>query len=773
VYCPVCHADYPADWKACPKDTTHLLKSPHIGKYKIEGLLGVGGMGAVYRASNPDTKGRVAVKVMNPAVAGAESARARFQREAAAVAALRTAHVVKVFDFGAEPDGTLYLVMELMDGHTLREEIMPAPNYMDLARVQMVMEGALKGLAAAHRSGIVHRDLKPENVFVADTDDGEVPKLLDFGIARVRTRDSDLTRTGSLMGTASYMATEQIAAGVGEIGPWSDVYAMGAIMYEMLAGTAAFGGNTVTEVLQRVLKSESVPLASVRQGLPPSIYQLIERCMSSTPSQRPQDAEAMRGALANARLVPHGATVPPPFKTKVEQAAGSSVGMMATEGRDTPNPMHTPQPAYDQRQQILGSGGSGGMAQAHGMTVASNPHLPVASGGMMPGAGMTPSGMPGAQLTPSGGVAGPITGTGVGGSAIGTGPNTGRGYTDSVERPAKKRALWPFAILGIAAAGVGGFFIVRGLQKPAAVAEAPRDARVVAEAVDAKQEPDASRVVVAETDAAKQQVEPSAFVFADTMVHFAGKTYEVGEDKPPNSKALSKQKVDLAEFWIDRQEITLGELRTALRNPKLGGKPTDSAAVPARFVTWAQAHDACKALGKRLPSEHEWETAALTTPRDTSKATMCTVCAASKEPVLTPSKKTDCSADGLCDMLGGVLEWTEDAGVNATRVVRGSSYAVSPDAGWLATINARVMVAPKSSDHEIGFRCAASRDASAPTGAIIPTPPSLTPTKDPKLPPVLLPKPTCPAGQMWSTKANTCVNKPRVVPPSDPWKVKE
>src|SRR5260221_117805 len=120
-------------------------------------MLGTGGMGAVYRAVNPDTKARVAVKVMNPAVASADSARARF-----------------------------------------------------------------------------------------------------------RTRDSDLTRTGSLMGTASYMATEQIAAGLGEIGPWSDVYGMGAILYEMLAGTPAYGGTTVTEVLQNVLKAEAIPLVSVR-----------------------------------------------------------------------------------------------------------------------------------------------------------------------------------------------------------------------------------------------------------------------------------------------------------------------------------------------------------------------------------------------------------------------------------------------------------------------------------------------------------------------------
>lgn len=259
MYCPACRAEYPADWKACPKDATALLKSARIGKYTIEGLLGVGGMGAVYRARNPDTDAAVAVKVMNPEVAAAQDARARFKREAGVVSRLDTAHVCKVYDFGNDTDGTMFLVMELLKGHTLRDEIVPGPDYMDLSRVHMVMNGALKGLAAAHREGIVHRDLKPENVFVADTFDGEVPKLLDFGIARVASPDANLTRTGMMMGTASYMAPEQVAGATSQMGPWTDTYAMGAILYEMLSGAPAFGGSTLSEVLHRVMRGELVP----------------------------------------------------------------------------------------------------------------------------------------------------------------------------------------------------------------------------------------------------------------------------------------------------------------------------------------------------------------------------------------------------------------------------------------------------------------------------------------------------------------------------------
>ncbi len=700
MYCPVCHSDYPADWKACPKDATHLLKSAQIGKYKIEGLLGVGGMGAVYRASNPDTKGRVAVKVMNPSVAGAESARARFQREAAAVAALRTSHVVKVYDFGAEADGTLYLVMELMDGHTLREEIFPAPDYMDLARVQMVMDGALKGLAAAHRAGIVHRDLKPENVFVADTDDGEVPKLLDFGIARVRTRDSDLTRTGSLMGTASYMATEQIAAGVGEIGPWSDVYAMGAILYEMLAGTAAFGGNTVTEVLQRVLKSESVPLASVRGDLPPTVYALVERCMSNVPANRPQDAEAMRIALNAARLVPLGAPIPPPHKTRVDQEVHSNpsgnVGMLATEGRDTPMPVHTPMPVYTPPS---------GVGSGAGLASASSP------GASHPMVGISSNGPHGTSIA---GGTGPVMAGGTGGLA------------DSIDRasaPAQKKSILPYALIGVAAAGVGGFFVVRSMQG-SSTTQVTRDAQVVAVvAADATlAKPDAVEVVAVEVDAGAPEVTRS-------MVHFAAGAFDIGEAKLSSPAALPRAHVKLPEFWIDREEVTLTAARGALGDAKLGGMPGDGDEVPARNLAWTQADAACKALGKRLPTEAEWEVAAASTPQLAAMAALCTGCPASK-PVLVATKKADCSADGLCDMLGGVLEWTADAGARGTRVVRGSSYAVSPGAGWAASVHSRVLVPPKTADHEIGFRCAYSTDtgASKPGDAIKPIPkPSLKP----------------------------------------------
>jgi serine/threonine-protein kinase len=297
AFCPVCQRDHPDDWNRCPHDGAVLLSSRTVGKYAIETLIGSGGMGAVYRATNPDTRADVAVKLLHPGAAESESLRARFQREAEAVARLRTRHVVRIFDFGTD-GGTLYLVMELLDGHNLRAEIQPPPKLMTPARINMIADGCLRGLAAAHRANITHRDLKPENIFVAATDDGEVAKILDFGIARVD--NTTLTDTGALMGTPAYMAPEQVSASRGTIGPHTDCYAMAVILYEMLTGRSPFVADRVSEVLARVIDRDFDPLEQVRGDLPAPVIELVARGLSVDTASRFRDADEMRQAWIRA-----------------------------------------------------------------------------------------------------------------------------------------------------------------------------------------------------------------------------------------------------------------------------------------------------------------------------------------------------------------------------------------------------------------------------------------------------------------------------------------
>ena len=612
MFCPVCRSEYPSDWRACPTDTTLLLKSNQIGKYTVEALLGTGGMGAVYKASNPDTRGRVAIKVMNPAVASSDSARARFQREAAAVAALNTTHVVKVYDFGTEADGTLYLVMELLDGHALRSEIAPPPSLMDLARVQMVTDGALRGLSAAHKAGIVHRDLKPDNIFVSQTDDGEVPKLVDFGIARVRSADSDLTRTGTLVGTASYMAPEQIAAGVGEIGPWSDVYAMGLIVYEMLTGSAAFTGDTITTVLQRVLRAELTPLREVRPGLPEDIYRLVDRCIGADPATRPQDAEAMRRELLAARLVPSGT----PIGSARVVGVGESVELARTEAPMTPPPGVSP---------------------------------------------VSPAPAPAPTPTPT----------------------------------PKTRSRMPVIVLGVVAIGGAIAFAVTRKGETAVPVDTAPIAVIAAKPIDAPPAPIDARAVAVDPRAA-------------TMVRFPARAYELGVTHAKGDDHRLGP-VELAAFWIDRHEMTKGEVVAALGAalPATTAKKiaSDADTTPARFVDWATGAAACKAVGKRLPTDDEWEAAARTTPQDTARARLKHTDTVAD---LT-TDRDDCSVDGLCDMLGSLLEWTATplSIKHPEMVVRGASYRYdAKDPEIVISIHNRQAVDPKSTDNELGFRCA-------------------------------------------------------------------
>jgi serine/threonine-protein kinase len=508
--------------------------------------------------------------------------------------------------------------MELLDGHTLREEIQPAPDYMALPRVQLVLDGALKGLAAAHKVGIVHRDLKPENVFVADTDDGEVPKLLDFGIARVRTRDSDLTRTGSLMGTASYMAPEQVAANVGEIGPWTDVYAMGVILYEMLAGAPAFGGGTVTEVLQRVLRCEAVPLSAVRRGLSANVYALVERCMSPEPTKRPPDAETMRVALAQARLTEPGTSVPPASKTKSQ-----NVAMAATQGSQPQQPT----PAH-------------GTVDVSGATAAASSAIPIQR---------------------------------------------------------KKKSVLPLILVALVVIGGGATAVVLATSGGGS---APRDAAVAIATPpkDARAPQYVQPVPIDATHVVEKTVPPPD---PTDMVKIDGGTYTIGRDKP-RGKELPKKAVAVDAYWIDRHEMTRAELGDKLPSESKSKAPKDPPATPARYVSWTEAKAACEALGKRLPSEAEWEIAALTTPQDPKKARL----RHKGTDADLYAKDSDCSAAGLCDMLGSLSEWTADAwdGEPGKRVVRGVSYQVAHD-GVLDTIHARAPLGDDERDDEVGFRC--------------------------------------------------------------------
>ncbi|MBS2029717.1 MAG: protein kinase [Deltaproteobacteria bacterium] len=276
------------------------------GKYRILDMLGQGGMGAVYLAENVDIGRKVAIKILRPELAEDPSALARFKQEARAATAIGEPGIVEVLDLGMLPDGGAYIVMERLEGETLRERLSRAGTVTPAEAVTLVAS-VLDTLVAAHDRGVIHRDLKPDNIWLTARPP-PLTKILDFGISKFRgTEDMALTRTGVVMGTPLYMSPEQ-ARGSKDVGPSTDIYSIGAILYEALSGQPPFPGESYNEVLAKLLTEQQRPLSALRTDVPPALGDLIEQMLSKTPPGRPPDAKtaarALRGALGSGAMEP-------------------------------------------------------------------------------------------------------------------------------------------------------------------------------------------------------------------------------------------------------------------------------------------------------------------------------------------------------------------------------------------------------------------------------------------------------------------------------------
>jgi len=273
-----------------------LTSGTRIGPYEIVTVIGAGGMGEVFRARDPRLGRDVAIKVLPEAFAADPDRRTRFEREAQTVASLSHPNVISVFDTGVEA-GRLYLVMELLSGDSLREQLKQGPIVPRKA-IEIAVQIA-RGLAAAHDKGLVHRDLKPENIFLQS--DGHV-KILDFGLARGFTPDaSGATQTGGItdpglvMGTVGYMAPEQIRGHA--VDARTDLFALGAVLYEMLAGHRAFQRETAAETMTAILKEDVPDLASSRPDISPALDRIVRHALEKNPVERFETARDVAFAL--------------------------------------------------------------------------------------------------------------------------------------------------------------------------------------------------------------------------------------------------------------------------------------------------------------------------------------------------------------------------------------------------------------------------------------------------------------------------------------------
>ena len=282
-----------------------------LGRYELRDLIGRGGMGEVYRARDTRLDRVVAVKTLAPRLAADAVARARFEREARAVAALSHPNILAIYDVG-DADGVLFVVTELLEGATLRTRLLAGPLAPEIARDYA--QQLARGLAAAHAKGILHRDLKPANAFVAQ--DGRV-KILDFGLAMMTSaRESSgeaetiadaHTNPGVMLGTPAYMSPEQMRDS--DVDHRTDLFALGAVLYEMISGAPPFDGRSVADIVSAVLTTEPRHLPA-RSPLGAALERIARRCLAKDPAQRFQSAEEIIGALTAAEAEPAAATTP-------------------------------------------------------------------------------------------------------------------------------------------------------------------------------------------------------------------------------------------------------------------------------------------------------------------------------------------------------------------------------------------------------------------------------------------------------------------------------
>ena len=322
LVCPKCGLSYTREQEHCGLDGTKLVKSesdPLIGqtidKYRIEGRLGSGGMATVYRARHQFLDKNYAVKVLHGQIAADATMARRFHREAKTLGQIKHPNVVSVDNFGVTETGLLFMVMEYLDGLTL-SQMLRSQGALAPARAADFVRQIATGLQAAHRKGFVHRDLKPGNVMLVndevirgpqgETIVGEAVKLMDFGLVRIVSDDdghTQLTQSGQFFGTPMYMAPEQIS-GTPPVGPATDLYSLGVILHQMLAGKPPFTGDIKRLAFQHV-QNEPPKLESSFGGL----SALSRHLMAKAPDDRPADAGAVVSAIDELALTP--ASQPP------------------------------------------------------------------------------------------------------------------------------------------------------------------------------------------------------------------------------------------------------------------------------------------------------------------------------------------------------------------------------------------------------------------------------------------------------------------------------
>jgi eukaryotic-like serine/threonine-protein kinase len=322
-----------------------------LGNFRITSVLGQGAMGAVYAAQHVSLPSRAAVKVLLAEFARDQASVDRFLREAQTASSINDPHIVRIFDAGRLPDGRPYLLMDLLEGHTLDEVLEAGP--LDLRRGLEILRQIASAVAVVHEHGILHRDLKPSNVHLGQSRGVEIAKVLDFGLARTHGLDQGVTTAGTILGTPLYMSPEQADART--VGPEADVYALGCIAHAVLTGQPPFLGDSVVTVMHKHLAEAPPDVRSLRHGLPLALGQLVTRCLAKPPGDRPTAKDVVAGLETVQKELDRSGTeatligpVSPAASTLVDSSArtvvASSQGAVAVSSAQLPVTQAAPTP---------------------------------------------------------------------------------------------------------------------------------------------------------------------------------------------------------------------------------------------------------------------------------------------------------------------------------------------------------------------------------------------------------------------------------------------
>jgi serine/threonine protein kinase len=310
-----------------------------LGKYRIDALIGTGGMGNVVRASHLYLHQSVAIKILLPQMSESASTVQRFLREAQATVKLKSEHSARVIDVGTTPDGEPFMVMEFLDGNDLHQ-ILRHHGAQPPSIVVDLMLQACEGIAEAHSLGIIHRDIKPSNFFVTRRPDGSMLlKILDFGISKTPVGYDELTHTQTILGTPAYMAPEQMKSGRAA-DPRSDVWSIGVVMYQLITGRTPFAGESYAELVLKVGLEPPEPIAI---PLPPGLPEVILRCLEKDPKLRHQNVGELARLIAPFATDPIAAAHAAGRVARILQQRSMPVGMLDASlgggGLSTPIPL--------------------------------------------------------------------------------------------------------------------------------------------------------------------------------------------------------------------------------------------------------------------------------------------------------------------------------------------------------------------------------------------------------------------------------------------------